>query len=312
MKLVLLGASGQLGQALVEPLSSLGSLALASRDGRLASGAECVVADLADPMSLREALEDADADVVVNAAAYTAVDRAEDEADLADRVNHRAVGEIGEWAARHGALVVHYSTDYVFDGRASRPYHEDDATAPLGVYGRSKLAGELALRASGARHLLLRTAWVYSARGHNFLRTMLRLAGEREVLRVVDDQVGSPTPAHWIAATTARMLVRCDAMTAADRALASGTYHLTASSRCSWHAFASAIVDQAAMRGLIPRTPRVDAIAAHEFPTRALRPAWSVLDTAKLQLVFGIHLPEWGQGLREVLDELAGTPGDVE
>lgn len=312
MKLLLLGANGQVGQALVGPLSAIGDVIVATRDGRLASGATCVAADLADPESLRKALENANADVVVNAAAYTAVDHAEDEPDLADRVNHRAVGEIGGWAARRGALVVHYSTDYVFDGQASRPYHEDDATGPLGVYGRSKLEGELALRASGARHLLLRTAWVYGARGHNFLRTMLRLARERDVLRVVDDQHGSPTPAHWIGATTARMLARWIAMTTSDRAQALGTYHLTASSRCNWHAFASAIVGQAAARGLIPRAPSVDAIATHEFPTRARRPAWSVLDTAKLQLVFGIHLPEWGQGLREVLDELSGTSGDVE
>ena len=312
MKLVLLGGNGQVGQALVDPLAALAEVVVATREGRLASGAPCLTADLADPASLRKALDDADADVAVNAAAYTAVDRAEDEPDRADRVNHRAVGEIGAWAAQRGALVVHYSTDYVFDGQSTRPYHEDDATAPLGAYGRSKRDGELALRASGARHLLLRTAWVYSAQGHNFLRTMLRLAGERDVLRVVADQYGSPTPARWIAVATARVLGRWSAMTESDRLQSLGTYHLTASSHCSWHDFASAIVRDGAARHLVPRAPRVDAIATHEFPTRAPRPAWSVLDTAKLQLVFGIHLPGWEQGLRDVLDELAGTPGDVE
>jgi len=312
MKLLLLGANGQLGHALIAPLSTLGEVVVATRDGRLASGAACEAADLADPASLASALDRVQADIVVNAAAYTAVDRAEDEPALADRINHLAVADIGAWAARRSAFVVHYSTDYVFDGTASRPYREDDATAPLGVYGCSKLAGEQALRDSGARHFVLRTAWVYGARGHNFLRTMLRLAGEREVLRVVADQIGSPTPVHWIASATTRLLARWSAMAEADRKQAPGTYHLTASSRCSWHVFASAIVREGASRGLIARAPQVDAITTREFPTRALRPAWSVLDTVKLQLVFGIHLPEWEQGLREVLDELAQPSGDVE
>ena len=309
MKLLLLGANGQVGHALRAPLARLGDVVAATRNGVLDDGVVGIPADLADPKSLSRALSDADADVVVAAAAYTAVDRAEDEVELADRVNHRAVAEIGAWAARRGALVVHYSTDYVFDGSASRPYREDDATAPLGVYGRTKLAGEDALRASGAHHLLLRTAWVHSARGHNFVRTMLRLAAERDVLRVVADQIGSPTPSHWIASATARTVAHWSQLDAADRRQACGTYHLAAGSRCSWHDFATAIFDTALQRGLIARAPRVEAIATIDYPTRARRPAWSVLDTTKLKLVFGVHLPPWEQGLREVLDELAPTSG---
>ncbi|MBN8480020.1 MAG: dTDP-4-dehydrorhamnose reductase [Xanthomonadales bacterium] len=309
MKLLLLGANGQVGHALLDPLARLGDVVAATRDGRREDGSGCLAADLADPQSLAHALDESDADVVVNAAAHTAVDRAEDEPELADRVNHYAVAEIGAWAARRKALVVHYSTDYVFDGRATRPYREDDATGPLGVYGRTKLAGEVALRASGAQHLLMRTAWVHSATGHNFVRTMLRLAAEREVLRVVADQVGSPTPAHWIAAASARIVAHWSRLDAADRRQACGTYHLAAASRCSWHDFAVAIFDGAAQRGLIARAPRVEAIATSDYPTRTGRPAWSVLDTTKLALVFGVHLPSWEQGLREVLDELASTPG---
>src|SRR5665213_2342538 len=183
MKILLLGANGQLGFELLRALVPLGEVVAATRSGELAGGGECAIADLADVHSLASALDAAHADVIVNAAAYTAVDRAEDEPELADCINHRALAQIGAWAARHGARVVHYSTDYVFDGSgfggsAARPYREDDPTAPLGVYGVTKLAGENALRASGAAYLIFRTAWVYAARGHNFLRTMLRVAGE--------------------------------------------------------------------------------------------------------------------------------------
>jgi len=205
VKILLLGANGQVGFELARSLAPLGELHVATR-----TGSERVAAvDLANPETLDAALHAVQPDIVVNAAAYTAVDRAEDEPELADRVNHRAVGEIGAWAAKHDACVVHYSTDYVFDGHgivedsgSPRAYREDDATAPLGAYGRSKLAGEQALAASGASHVVFRTAWVYAARGHNFLRTMLRLAAEREELRVVADQVGAPTPARWIAKAT--------------------------------------------------------------------------------------------------------------
>jgi dTDP-4-dehydrorhamnose reductase len=310
MRILVLGANGQVGFELLralDPLASPSGVVAATREGTRADGSPSLRADLADPSSLAQALADADADVVVNAAAYTAVDRAEDEPALADRVNRAAVGEIGAWAARRGALVVHYSTDYVFDGRATRPYREDDATAPLGVYGATKLAGEGALRASGAAHLILRTAWVYAARGRNFLRTMLRLAGERGELRVVGDQVGAPTPARWIAAATAAAVASLRG--GAGRAGVEGTYHLVAAGQCSWCGFAEAIVDEAARRGLVAAPPRVVPVATAEFPTRARRPAYSVLDCSRFQRAFGLQLPSWREGLSSVLDEWAGPAG---
>jgi len=299
MRILVLGAGGQLGHELRRALAPLGELAVATRDGALGDGSQGLAADLADAASLARALDRAQADLVVNAAAYTAVDRAEDEPALADRINGRAPGEIGDWAAAHGARVIHYSTDYVFDGRATRPYREDDATAPLGVYGDSKLGGERALAASGARHLVLRTAWVYAARGHNFLRTMLRLARERDELRVVADQVGAPTPAHWLADATARIASRWSARGE------DGVYHLAAAGQCSWHGFAEAIVDGAARSGLLERAPRVVAIATADFPTRARRPAYSVLDGGRVERAFGIERPDWRAGLDEVLAQLA-------
>jgi dTDP-4-dehydrorhamnose reductase len=310
MRILLLGANGQVGFELRRALTPLGELITATRDGESADGAPCLRADLADAASLAKALDEAHADIIVNAAAYTAVDRAEDEPSLADRINHRAVAEIGAWAAGNGALAVHYSTDYVFDGSAARPYREDDATVPLGVYGASKLAGEEALRASSAAHLILRTAWVYAARGHNFLRTMLRLAGERDELRVVADQIGAPTSARLIADVTAAAIAKSPAV-GGTRAFGAashpteGVFHLVAEGQCSWCEFASAIVQGAEQRGLIARAPRVVPIATADYPTRARRPAYSVLDCTRLENAFGLQLPDWRVGLDEVLDEIA-------
>jgi dTDP-4-dehydrorhamnose reductase len=237
-------------------------------------------------------------DIVVNAAAHTAVDRAESEPDAAFRANAQAPQVIAEACARRGIRLVHYSTDYVFDGRATRPYREDDPTTPASVYGASKLAGEEAIRASGASHLILRTAWVYAAHGRNFLRTMLRLAGERDEFRVVADQSGTPTSAALIAGVTAQVL--------AQPVVRSGTWHLTATGATSWHGFAEAIVQGAHARGLIARMPRVSPIATADYPTPAARPAYSVLDCSALQRDFGITLPSWQDGLSRMLDELAG------
>ncbi len=195
MKILLLGANGQVGFELQRALAPLGGMTAATRSGKLPGNVDCLRVDLADTDSLAHALDSAQCDIVVNAAAYTAVDHAEDEPELAGRINGDALAQIGAWAARSGALVLHYSTDYVFDGQGTRPYREDDAPAPLGVYGASKLAGEIALRDAGCDHLIVRTAWVYAARGHNFLRTMLRLGEERDRLTVVDDQHGAPTSA---------------------------------------------------------------------------------------------------------------------
>jgi len=298
VKLLVLGAGGQVGHELVRALAPVGEVVSATRDD-----VGTLRVDLANAGSLAAALDAARADVIVNAAAYTAVDRAEDEPERADRVNHRAVAEIGAWAKRNGGRVVHYSTDYVFDGSSKRPYRENDATAPLGAYGRSKLAGEDALRASGARHLIVRTAWVYAARGNNFLRTMLRLAGERDELRVVADQTGAPTPARLVADASAAMLRQW--LDDGENAGRDGTYHLVSAGRCSRFEFAEAIVDGAADRGVIERRPRVVPIATAEYPTRARRPAYSVLDTSKVTAAFGLQLPDWRAGLESVFDQLA-------
>ena len=294
MKILLLGAAGQVGHELRRSLAPLGELVVATRTGALPDGGTGLVADLAEPASLPPLVARVAPDLVVNAGAYTAVDQAEKEPELAHRVNADAPGELARACAAAGIPLVHYSTDYVFDGAGTRPYREDDATAPLGVYGASKLAGEEAVRASGAEHRIFRLCWVYGPRGRNFLLTMLRLAGERDVLRVVADQVGSPTPAAWIADATAAALAVPGK---------SGTWHLAASGEASWHGFASAIVAQAATRGLIARAPAVEAIDTAQFPTPARRPHYSVLDTARLQQDFGIRLPDWREGLGQALDD---------
>ncbi len=293
MKILVLGANGQVGHELARALASLGDVVAATRSGEGGT----LAADLADAGSLRAALDQANADVVVNAAAYTAVDRAEDESLLAQRINGDALGEIGAWAKSRGALVVHYSTDYVFDGSGTRPYREEDVTAPLGVYGRSKLAGENALRASGCDHLILRTAWVYAARGKNFLLTMLKVGAERDELRVVDDQRGTPTSARLIADTTATIVGR-------DRTNL-GTYHLCAGGECTWFAFAQAIFARARAAGLTAREPHVIPIASADYPTKAKRPRYSVLDTSKISSAIGVNFPSWQQGLEDVVAELA-------
>ena len=297
MRILLLGANGQVGTELRRSLAPLGDVVFATRNGLLSDGSPCETGDFDQPDSLPALIGRIAPDVVVNAAAYTAVDRAEVESDAAFRANAEAPRTIASACAARDALLVHYSTDYVFDGTSTRPYREDDPTAPLGVYGASKLAGEEAIRSSSARHLIFRTAWVYAAHGRNFLRTMLRLAKERDELRVVSDQFGSPTSAAQIADATAAILARPVA--------ASGLWHLTASGETSWHGFAEAIVLGAADRNLIERIPKVLAIATRDYPTPAARPAYSVLDNARLQQDFGLVPADWRTGLSLVLD----TPG---
>lgn len=309
MKILLLGANGQVGFELQRALAPLGELAAATRSGKLPGNIDCLRADLADADSLARALQRAHWDIVVNAAAYTAVDRAEDEPALAQRINGEALAQIGEWAARNAALVIHYSTDYVFDGQGTRPYREDDATAPLGIYGCSKLAGEDALRTAGCAHLILRTAWVYGARGGNFLRTMLRLARERDRLTVVDDQRGAPTSSRLIAATTAAVLKQWRDGDAARRGGYNGVWHLAADGETTWCGFARAIVARAAAAGLIAREVEVAAIRTADFPTKARRPAYSVLDTSRLRKHFGLTMPEWTRGLDAVIGDLAEAAG---
>ncbi len=297
MKILLLGANGQVGTELRRSLAALGELTAATRHGQLPDGTACEVADFDQPESLHALVERTAPNVVVNAAAYTAVDRAEDDADAAFRANTESPRVLADACARQHALLVHYSTDYVFDGRGSRPYREDDPTSPLGVYGASKLAGEDAIRNSGVRHLIFRTAWVYAAHGKNFLLTMLRLAKERDELRVVGDQVGTPTPAALIAEVTGAILQQ--------PFRESGVWNLTPGGQTSWHGFAQAIVDQAVERGLVARAPKVTAITTAEYPTSAARPAYSVLDTGRLRREFGVELPQWQEGLRHTLRALA-------
>lgn len=293
MTILLLGANGQLGQELQRALAPLGAIVATTRSGVLPDGGACEVADFDQPASLTALLDRLRPSVVVNAAAYTAVDRAEEDRDAAFRANAEAPGVLARWCAQAGVPLVHYSTDYVFDGQGTRPYREDDATAPLGVYGASKLAGEDAIRAAGGRHLIFRTAWVYAPHSANFLRTMLRVGADRDVLRVVADQVGTPTPAALIADVTAQALQH-------DGSL-SGTWHLTATGETSWHGFAEAIFTEAVAAGVLPRAPTVEAITTAEYPTPASRPAYSHLDVAKLEQDFGVNLPRWQDGLKRVI-----------
>ncbi len=286
MRILLFGADGQLGGYLKTGLAAHGEVQAFDR-------AEL---DFTDSARLREQVLAARPRVIVNAAAYTAVDRAESEQELAWAVNAAAPGVLAQAARACGALVFHYSTDYVFDGAARTPYREDAPVHPLGVYGRSKFAGEEMVRASGAAHLILRTAWLYSNRGHNFLKTMLRLAGERDELRVVNDQIGCPTYAAAVAAASAAMLTVM-LPGGEPRPALSGTYHVACRGETSWYGFAERIVALAGLSGRVRVTP----IPTSAYPTPAQRPSYSVLSGEKLKRAFGIELPEWPDGLRQCL-----------
>lgn len=308
MKILLLGATGQLGRTFLDHggLRFRGQLVAAARSGS-ATEDGLAPADLSDDANLLDLLVREQPSIIVNAAAYTAVDRAEQEETAATQVNGRAVGLLGQWAADHGALVVHYSTDYVFDGCANAPYAEEAPPAPTGAYGRSKLAGEEALRQSGAMAFIFRTAWVYSPVGHNFLRTMLRLGAERDQLQVVADQIGTPTDTGLIVNGTLAALDRWMGAAHTRRRDLEGTYHLTASGNTSWHGFAEAIMEGAARQGLIRTKPAVNAITTAEFPTPAKRPAYSVLDNRRFTQTFAFPLPSWRVGLERTLKAMTST-----
>ncbi|MER3053747.1 dTDP-4-dehydrorhamnose reductase [Xanthomonas hortorum] len=294
------GANGQVGTELLRALAADGAVQATTRSGQLPDGSACETADFDAPEALPALLDRIAPSRVVNAAAYTAVDRAEQDRDSAMRANALSPGVIAAWCAARNVPLVHYSTDYVFDGQGTEPYLEDAQTSPLGVYGETKLAGEDAIRASGAQHLILRTAWVYASHGANFLRTMLRVGAERDELRVVADQIGTPTPAALIADVTAQLLRQRIPDT-------SGTWHLTAAGQTSWHGFAEAIFEEAVSAGLLPRAPRVVPITTADYPTPAKRPAYSRLSIEKLQHDFDVVLPEWQLGLQRVIAEIAAA-----
>jgi dTDP-4-dehydrorhamnose reductase len=256
--------------------------------------------DLLDAAAVRRRVRDWQPEVILNAAAYTAVDAAESDAKLAAVLNAAAPRILAEEAARSGALLVHYSTDYVFDGRQGRPYKEDDPTGPEGVYGRTKLDGERGIRDSGCRHLILRTSWIYASHGKNFLLTMLRLARERPALRVVADQRGSPTWARSLAEATLK------AVDSIGSRPSQALYHLTGAGETTWHGFASAIVERGAALGLCPAVP-VEPIATSAYPTPARRPAYSVLSCDRIAADFGVRLPHWQSDLDECLRALTSA-----
>lgn len=294
--ILLLGRDGQVGWQLQRSLAPLGEVTALGR-------AEC---DLADVDRVREVVRRLQPRLIVNAAAYTAVDKAESEPVLAGKINAEAPGILAEEARRLDALLVHYSTDYVFDGSKTAPYVETDTTNPLSVYGRTKLAGEQAIAAAGCRALIFRTSWVFGARGYNFVKTVLRLAGEGRALRIVDDQVGSPTPAAMISSVTGMVLAML--RRTGDLPEGAALYHLSAANPVSWCGFARAIVETASRTpgfGELPAPEAIAAIGTADYPLPAPRPANSRLDCSRLESEFGLELPDWRPYLARMLQLLA-------
>lgn len=295
MKILLLGPEGQVGWELQRSLAVLGEVVAVNRHSTALCG------DLAHPEAVAQTVRSLRPDVIVNAAAHTAVDRAESEPELARLLNATTPGVLAQEAKTLGALLVHYSTDYVFDGSGDAARDEQAAVAPLSVYGQTKLEGEQLIAASGCRHLIFRTSWVYAARGGNFAKTMLRLAKERDSLTVINDQFGAPTGADLLADVTAHAIRHV-----AQRPEHLGLYHCVAGGTTSWHAYAQFVIDTA--RQLQPaqtlRVQHIDAVPTSAFPTPARRPHNSRLDTTKLQRHFGLQLPQWQQGVARMLQEI--------
>lgn len=294
MKLLLLGKTGQVGWELQRSLAPLGELVA------LDSKSTDFHADFRDPERVAQTVLALRPDVIVNAAAHTAVDKAESEPELARTLNATTPGAIAQAAQEVGALMVHYSTDYVFDGSGERPWQEDDATGPLSVYGRTKLEGEQLIAAHCPKHLIFRTSWVYAARGGNFAKTMLRLAKERERLTVIDDQFGAPTGAELLADVTAHAIR--DALREPAKA---GLYHLAAAGETTWHGYARFVLEQAGAAGVTLKAgpAMVDPVPTSAFPTPAARPHNSRLNTLKLRSAFGLSLPSWQTGVARMLHE---------
>lgn len=294
MRILIVGGSGQVGWELQRALAPLGEIVVASRASL----------NLLDPISVGHVWDDHHPDVLVNAAGYTAVDRAEAQPQEADAINHRAVDILARLAARHGGWLVHFSSDYVYDGEGTAPFVETDTPAPLNTYGRSKLAGDEAIRASGCRHLILRTSWVHAARGQNFVRTILRLAAERTTLNVVDDQVGAPTSAELIADITAHAVRHMIDGDAPD-----GVYHLAAAGAASWYDVALHIIAEARRLGasLALEADSITPIPTRDYPTPATRPLNSRLNMQKLRETFGITVPDWQHGIARSVAELVAA-----
>ena len=295
MKILLFGKGGQVGWELQRSLAPLGELVALDADSRELSG------NFTDPDGLTRTIRSVKPDVIVNAAAHTAVDKAESEPELVRAINALAPGVLAQEAQRSNAWLIHYSTDYVFDGGGERSWRETDTTAPLNVYGATKLEGERLIQQAGCKHLIFRTSWVYGARGGNFAKTMLKLAQERDSLKVIDDQIGAPTGADLLADVTAHAI-----RTVRQQPELSGLYHLVAAGETSWHGYASFVIDYARHAG-IPLKVAPDAIQpvpTSAFPTPARRPHNSRLDTAKLQNAFGLTLPVWQNGVTRMLTEI--------
>ncbi len=298
LRILIIGHRGQVAWELQQTMASLGQVVVADR-------ARCQVnVDLQQPDSIRSAIDLVKPDIIINAAAYTAVDKAETDRDAAYAVNAEAPGIIAEAAGQYQAVVIHYSTDYVFPGQADKPYLEDDVKQPINVYGETKLNGEQAIQQCGIPHLILRTSWVYANRGHNFLLTMLRLMKERDIIRVVDDQVGSPTLARQIAEVTA-MVIAQSVKNGQLQVFESGVYHLTSSGETSWCGFAWKIREYAIANGLLPSDCAViEPIDSEAFPCAAARPQYSVMNTDKLYRQFSLRIPDWQLGLEQCLNSM--------
>lgn len=296
MKILLLGKNGQVGWELQRALAPLGELIALDFDSPGPLGA-----DFSKPESLAATVRAVAPQIIVNAAAHTAVDKAESEPELARAINASTPGVLAREAVAIGAWLVHYSTDYVFDGSGSTPWLEDSPTGPLSVYGQTKLEGENAIRASGVRHLIFRTSWVYAARGGNFAKTMLRLAKERDKLTVINDQIGAPTGADLLADITAHAL-----RVAQQQPVLSGTYHAVASGETSWHGYAKHVVEFARNAGqpIKVAADAIEPVPTSAFPTPAKRPSNSRMNTRKLQETFGFTLPAWQAGVERMLTEV--------
>lgn len=295
MKILLIGKNGQVGWELQRALSTLGEVVAVDFFDRTLCG------DLTNLEGIAQTVRTVKPDVVVNAAAHTAVDKAESERELSDLLNDRGVAVLAEESAKLGALMVHYSTDYVFDGQGSHYRQEDEVTGPLNVYGETKLAGEIALEQANPRHLIFRTSWVYATRGANFAKTMLRLAGEKEALSIINDQHGAPTGAELLADCTA-IAIREEQR---NRAVA-GTYHLVASGETNWAEYAEFVFEVARSHGAELAIKSVSGIPTTAYPTPAKRPLNSRLSNEKFQRVFGVTLPDWRQGVARVVTEVLG------